>query len=116
MDSELINKWIEYHTTKDQSLFWAWEALDEIIQNSPDEAFSYILEIASSTNNLEVLSNLGAGPLEDFLVLYGSTYIEQVETKARQVPQFTLVVKSVWQNAIENSVWERVSAIQAKYS
>ncbi len=116
MDSELINKWIEYHSTKDKSLYWAWEALDEIVQNSPDEALSYILEIATSTNNQEVLSNLGAGPLEDFLALYGANYIEHVETKARQVPQFTIVVKSVWQNSIEQSVWERVCAIQARHS
>lgn len=116
MDSELIDKWIEYHETKDKDLFWAWGKLDEIVQNSPEEAFQYILQISISTNNPEVLSNLGAGPLEGFIVLYGSDYIERIEAKARQVPQFTRVILSVWENSIQPLVWEKISAIQAKYS
>lgn len=116
MDSELIEKWIEYHSTKNKELFWAWEKLDDMVQHSPEDALEHILQISTSTNDPVVLSNLGAGPLEDFLVLHGAQFISQIEIKARQIPQFTRVVKSVWQNAIQPSTWERISAIQAKYS
>jgi Family of unknown function (DUF6869) len=116
MDSELIDKWVECHSSKDKSLFWAWERLDEIFQSSPKMAFQYILAISASTNDPVVLSNLGAGPLEDFLALYGSAYIDRVEEKARQAPQFTKVLMSVWKNSIRSDVWDRVRAIQARYS
>jgi len=116
MNTSLVDKWIEYHQTQNKELFWAWEQLDDAVHDSPNEAFEYILSIAQTTTDPLVLSNLGAGPLEDLLVYHGAEYIDQVETKARQIPQFTQVVKSVWKNNMSNDVWERISAIKAKYS
>ena len=118
MDSNLVECWIEYHTREkgNPDLFWAWEKLSEIAQKSPEEAWEYILKIATSTSNERVLSNLAAGPLEDLLVFHGPVFIDRIETYTRQNPPFVSVIKGVWQNNIQLSVWERVHAIQTKYS
>jgi hypothetical protein len=118
MALKLIESWIEYHSKEkgNPDLYWAWEELFEMVQKSPELAWEYILEIANYSSNERVLSNLAAGPLEDLLVLHGADFIDRIETITRQNPPFVPVVKGVWQNNMQPSIWERVHAMQSKYS
>lgn len=111
MDTQLVKSWIEYNTTRDKQFFWSWEKLNTIVHRSPDEAFEYILAISEATTDQEIIENLGQGPLEDFLMLYGPDYIDEIEAKARQVPSFLRVIKCVWQNRIDPAVWEKIAAV-----
>ncbi|SDU31743.1 DUF6869 domain-containing protein [Halopseudomonas salegens] len=116
MDESLSTKWIEYHATGNKDLFWAWEELESMVRKAPEHAWLQILDIAAATENQEVLSSLAAGPLEDLIALHGLNFIERLETKARQNPEIARLVTGVWRNNIPDSVWERLHAIQTKYS
>ena len=116
MNESLIDNWIEYHLTKNDDFFWAFEQFNDMVEESPEEAWNCILAVVAACTDKNVLGNLAAGPLEDLLTYHGSEFIDRIEIKARQIPEFTVVVKGVWQNDISKSVWGRVCAIQAKYS
>jgi hypothetical protein len=47
-----------------------------------------------------ILSNLGAGPLEDLLVVHGDKFIDRVELLARQDRQFRKSLGIVWKNNV----------------
>ncbi len=115
MDENLSKKWIEYHATGNQELFWAWKELESMVLQAPERAWMQILDIATATDDQKVLSNLAAGPLEDLLVHHGLAFIERVEVKARQNPDFGRVMVGVWRNSMPESIWERVHAIQTRY-
>lgn len=116
MRQSLSGKWIEYHVTGDKELFWAWEALDDLVRHTPEQAWQHILSVLAETNSEDVLSNLAAGPLEDLLVLHGPAFIERIEIASREMPDMAKLMAGVWRNNMSDAVWERVHAIQAKYS
>jgi len=58
--------------------------------------------------NNETKEVLAAGPLEQVLSNHGGEIIDRVETLARQDPSFSSLLGGVWQNAMSDSVWERV--------
>ena len=51
---------------------------------------------------------LAAGPLEDLLWHHGSEYIDEIETLARQRPEFRLLLNGVWTTSIARDVVERL--------
>ena len=115
---ELIEAWIKYHAqeTRVPDLFWAWEELENLVDDSPDDAWRIILEIAQRTDNQLVQANLAAGPLENLLVKHGIDFIERVETATHQVPAFTRVILGVWKNSMDEDIWNRVNTLQSRYS
>lgn len=72
-----------------------WPILREMVRRAPDEALAY----------------LGAGPLEDLLVLHGAECIASIEREAHAYPRLRLALAGVWRNAIPEPVWERVQAL-----
>lgn len=116
MSPNLVENWIEYHTTKDADLFWSFEQLNELVHDDPEQAWKAIVAISSSSNDPAVLANLAAGPLEDLLHLHGPLFIDRFEIYTRQHPEFVYVAKGVWGSGSESSVWPRVHALQSKYS
>lgn len=115
MSPELARGWIEYHRTKDDSLFWAFEKLDNLCEESPELAWEVILEIFHLNPGPEVLANLAAGPLEEILHLHGREFVDRFEILTRQNPKFVPVAKGVWISGAPKEVSERVHEIQAKY-
>jgi len=116
MSPNLVEGWIEYHTTKDPDLFWSFEELNDLVHDDPEQAWKTIIEISSVSNDPEVSANLAAGPVEDLLQYHGSLFIDRFETYTRQHPEFVCVAKGVWGSGSESSVWPRVHALQSKYS
>ncbi len=72
-----------------------WPLLREIVERAPDSAMEYI----------------GAGPLEDLLVLHGFETIDAIEAEAGRSARFRLALAGVWRNAIPEPVWLRVLAL-----
>ncbi len=112
----LKEKWIKYTRTKDDSLFEAWEALNTLVSEQPQEAWEVILDILEEADSNDVIANLAAGPLEDLLSDHGETFIDEVEEKARQNPKFTQLILGVWEGGMSKEIWSRVKALQEKYA
>lgn len=115
-DRFVAETWIRLHLLPQESdekdaLFWAWEELDGRVRRNPEDAWRVIELIRRLDGSDTMLSNLGAGPLEDLLVHHGPAVIDRIETAARQDPQFRRLLGIVWRNAIREDVWTRVQAV-----
>jgi hypothetical protein len=51
-----------------------------------------------------LLSNLAAGPLEDYLVAHGETEIERVERLAKHDPSLRDLLAQTWKNSMSDEV------------
>lgn len=116
MSPDLAEKWIAYHSTKQDSLFWAFEELCTLCNEEPELAWETILRIFNLSSDPEILANLAAGPLEDILHNHGHEFIERFEIYTRQNPSFVPVARGVWISGAPKEIRERVIAVQQKYS
>lgn len=62
--------------------FWAWEMLDRLVYDAPDEAWEVILLAVQLAETTHQLGALGAGPLEVLLRTWGADYDEEAEARA----------------------------------
>jgi hypothetical protein len=113
--SQIAEAWIElYYLPEDaperEDKFWSYERLSELIQEDPEAAWSVIQIIRREGSDL-ILSNLGAGPLEDLLVAHGDQFIDRVETLAEQDAQFRKLLGATWQNSMPPGLWRRIKAV-----
>lgn len=94
------------------SYFWAWELLDQIVIDFPEEALKIVFEM-SEVENIEpvVVSCIAAGPMENLLVLHGDKVIDDTVVLARRNPPFKLLLKCVWKNSMDNNTWERLQIL-----
>ena len=76
-----------------------------------EDAWIAILEIVARKPPAQVISMLAAGPLEDLINKWGASFIERIELKARQEPDFRHVLGGVWQ-CRSPEVWARISRLR----
>lgn len=76
--------------------FWACEALNDLVRERPEEAWSIITRLVELSPDDRTLANVAAGPLEDILNLHASGFIDRIEEKARSDPKFRRRVSGVW--------------------
>jgi hypothetical protein len=115
---EIAATWIAMHHLPRQSpqtevYFWAFERLSDLVRDDPEEAWG-IMEMVRRLDGADViLSNLGAGPLEDLLVAHGDKFIDRVECLAKSDEQFAKLLGVVWKNRMSEEIWKRVKAVAA---
>jgi hypothetical protein len=112
-DLALAATWIALQYAKSNSQehetkFWSFEELDRLQASDPERCWSIILKIFALDQSDHLLTNLGAGPLEDLLAGHGDRFIGRVETLARQEPRFRFLTQMVWRNSISAPVWARL--------
>jgi len=91
---------------------WAFDELERLIERDPTRTWAVIrciLELGSQDE--KVLDDLAAGPLETLLARHGRDVIEWIEAEAKSNPKFRDLLKGVWGNAIDESVWTRVQSL-----
>jgi len=113
---DLIQAWIDMTvhgrgTPEYEESFWAFWAIQDLINEHPDQAFLVIREILRKNQTDKVFQSLSAGPLEDLLAAHGPTIIERVEDTARSDPIFRKLLGGVWQDQIREDIWHRVQAV-----
>ena len=91
--------------------FWAFEELDDLCTDSPEDAWEIILGVLARDLSDEDIGMLAAGPLEDLLARHGRSIIERVEHEARRNPAFASLLGGVWQNTMSDDIWTRVMAV-----
>ena len=118
--NNLANDWIEYTNLsielgltnpKVESLSSSSEALNDLIQTSPELALEIILRILELDQTPQIIGNLSAGPLEDFLVYNGEKYIDEIQQIAMRNQKFAKLLGGVWQNQISNTVWVKIQSV-----
>jgi len=113
--SELADAWTAlYKQTKSSDerdrLFWAFAELHELVRRDLTAAVKVMTEIASTDDEV-VLSNVGAGPLEDLLVFHGMDAINLLRENDEYMRKIKICMKYVWQNAMSDEVWNEVQKI-----
>jgi len=112
----LAKAWVHLHSVKENSpeweeAFWAYDRLDEWIHEMPEVAWDAITEIRRLDGSDRLLSNLAAGPLEDFLVYHGEAYINLIEDACKSDDQLRKLLGATWQNEMPDSLWSRIRAL-----
>jgi hypothetical protein len=113
---EIAQTWIQFHYLSEGSaerngLFWAYELLDDLVKENPEEAWKVIEIIRRSDGGDVILSNLAAGPLEDLLCEHGDLFIDCIENAAKDDAPFRKLLGAVWKSRMADSIWARVQAV-----
>jgi hypothetical protein len=111
----LADAWISYHlaTKGSQEREVAARATDlyELEYNEPETLWLLILEIHAKNQSPRIHECLSAGPVEDLLAKHGDSFIERIETQARQDPTFAKLLGGVWKNTMSDGVWQRLQQV-----
>ena len=95
-----------------ESLWWAWEAMREMLWHQPEAAWPVILRLIARAENDETLAYIAAGPLENLLADHGPTFIERVEAQAMHDSRFRRALTGVWgRSGMDQDVIRRIDAL-----
>ncbi len=113
---KIADAWIEMWThdvddPKREKFSWVDDFEYEATHEKPETGIELILEILRRNPGTEIIEVLAAGPLEDLLAYHGEAIIDRVEVEARTNGAFASLLGGVWQNAMPDSVWERIMGV-----
>jgi hypothetical protein len=101
--SSLVDAWLTV-----QRNWWAYVEVREQIAQKPSAAWLTILALVTKADTPELLEDIGAGPLEDFLKLHGESFIEQLEHEAGTSKNLRDALGHVWLRVDENEAVPRL--------
>ena len=99
MDTALAKRWIKSHEEPESTdeASDSTEELKELCEDYPYRAIQTLYFIANNTDSENVLANLGAGPLENFLNTdSGAGYIDDIIAHAKKSINWRLAFGCVW--------------------
>jgi len=119
-DAQLAETWIRYqHKAKprdDDPDFEAVEAFFSLLDDDPEHLYRLLEVVVQASDDEEVLSMVGAGPLEDLLCYHGEEFVDRVLVRARQDRSWRFALGNVWiSRAKSRAVREQVEAAQKLY-
>lgn len=94
---EVVKQWFG----SDQTMF-------EACTETPEIAWSAILQIFQHELTEKQISLLAAGPVETLLSHHGAAFIDRVEREARQSAHFQYLLAGVWRLGMPQDIWDRV--------
>lgn len=74
-------------------------AIDELINSAisdPERVYAIVLRILEIDATDEIIQALGAGALEDLMVLHGLQFIDRLEAQANLSKSFRKTMQNVW--------------------
>ncbi len=117
---ELARNWIRYQEAWERvggpcrectELQWAYNAVDDMIVDRPEESWQLILAVRRINRSEMVEQMLAAAVFEDLMSAFGATLIERVEAEAKRDPSFTGVIRSSYRAHMSDEVWSRLKVI-----
>jgi hypothetical protein len=90
------------------------QTMFDALYDSPEVAWSAILQILGRELNDEQIASLAAGPVEELLVKHGAEFIDRVVSEAERNPRFNHLLGGVWQSEMSQELWLRVQSIRKK--
>jgi hypothetical protein len=112
--SELVSAYLRHFRTKDDSLSWAWAAVDDAMHEL-QSGLSLCLELIEATESEEELAYVAAGPLEDLLVRVGALAANALEIPVRQSVKARLALSCVFLNP-EAAAYQKWNYLVQQYS
>lgn len=94
-DEELVAAYLRHVATKDDSLFWAWERLQEYIAKEPRKAWELTLQLIAAAPDASAIAYVAAGPLEDLLYARGALFVDEVERLASSDLKFLSALRRI---------------------
>jgi hypothetical protein len=126
-EADVAIDWINYHvawnrlgdeafkaSSEKQRYWWAVDQFMEWTRNEPRRSWSTIVEIWNRVDrsDLDMLSTLGAGEVEDLLCNYGEDYFPVIEQFCQIEPDFRTVLRMVWQSSMSSVLWQKVQELR----
>jgi hypothetical protein len=88
---------------------WATELLVHLIDDEPDMAWDLILGLVERAPDVDALSWVAAGPLEDLLCHHGVEFIDRAEARAASNIRFKQCLAGVSDsNRMDSEVYARI--------
>jgi hypothetical protein len=106
--------WISYFSSSegsrddDPALYNPFGVVCELVRCSPLNAWYLINFILNEDKEERTLDLLAAGPLEDFISLHGSQWIDEIEETAEGNLRFCSLLAGTRQFRTPDDVWRRV--------
>lgn len=112
VEAKLVADWIKLrYALRDgestDDLLWAIDLMNELIDQNPVECLRVVERIAGQDRSEFIAANLGAGPIEDLLRIYGKSALEQFEIRAAADEGFKRALKNVWVNSFPDEIKAR---------
>jgi hypothetical protein len=100
-DAELVAAYVQHAVasrsgSNTDGTFWAWEAVDQLTRRDPEALWSFLGSVLPLAADDATLAYVGAGPLEDLVVLYGHAFIDRIEVAAGADPKMLRALCAVW--------------------
>ena len=108
-DRKLAAAWIRI-----QRSWWAYEELATACEKHPRKAWRLLEHIASRATTDELIADLGAGPLEDFIRLHAPRFIGQIERRAASHGRFRRALSHAWLPEATDRTSARLFALGCK--
>lgn len=89
--TRLARAWLEV-----QRNWWAWDQFEKLVETEPRLAFAILGTLIDLADDEDLLGDIGAGPLEDFLRKHGSLFIDDLEHRAAADHRWRSALASVW--------------------
>jgi len=80
---------------KVQENWWAYTEVQDAVEKRPRKAWVLLGHLADLASTRELVDDLGAGPLEDFIRVNAPKYIGQIERRASEHDRFRRAMRSV---------------------
>ncbi len=78
-----------------QRNWWAYGQVQAAVENHPRRAWALLGHLADLAASDELVDDLGAGPLEDFVQAHAPKFIGQIERRAVEHDRFRRALRSV---------------------
>ena len=94
-----------------QKNWWAHEKVFGACEKQPQRAWRLLGRMAELASTEDLVGDLGAGPLEDFVRLHAPRFIGQIERRAKENPRFRRALQKVYLPAANDIVSSRLFAL-----
>ncbi|MEW8139520.1 MAG: DUF6869 domain-containing protein [Candidatus Thiodiazotropha endolucinida] len=112
-DDHIIAKsWVAMHlagsgTKVYEENFWSYEKLDDLVHKDPLRALEIIKAIIMVNSSELILSNLGAGPIENLMCYNDAAVIDDIQIEAEANLLFKKAMSSTWLDSSDTKYLER---------
>jgi hypothetical protein len=112
----LISEWLRYAELGKKDVYWAYDALADLIDRDPVLGWEMILELVHRATPGRVFDLVAAGPLEDLVAWHGREVIGLIEQRVRDDEDLRGALSRVWvgQDTLDPETLERLRNLGVK--
>lgn len=104
----LIEFWgYEVNTPEYESLFWAWEDMNEYVSRYPDIAWKVIIRVLELTESEHIIDCLGAGFLEHLMCEHDQVTLNLITSELPDNSKLALCMSTVRLRVSDTKLYKR---------